>query len=59
MTALWLPTTPFLAVSPSGQFVNECLVNRLRIKIGIEILVTAHRLDRATAGLMLLSKLPD
>lgn len=46
----------FLAVSPSGQFVNECLVNRLRIKTGIETLVTAHRLDRATAGLMLLSK---
>ncbi|WP_017223184.1 pseudouridine synthase [Moritella dasanensis] len=49
----------FLAVSPSGQFVNECLVNRLRIKTGIETLVTAHRLDRATAGLMLLSKQPE
>jgi len=49
----------FLAVSPSGQFVNECLVNRLRIKTGIETLVTAHRLDRATAGLMLLSKHPE
>lgn len=48
----------FLAVSPSGQFVNECLVNRLRIKTGIETLVTAHRLDRATAGIMLLSKQP-
>lgn len=49
----------FLAVSPSGQFVNECLVNRLRIKTGIATLVTAHRLDRATAGLMLLSKHPE
>ena len=49
----------FLAVSPSGQFVNECLVNRLIIKTGIETLVTAHRLDRATAGLMLLSKHPE
>ncbi|MDX2350317.1 MAG: pseudouridine synthase [Porticoccus sp.] len=49
----------FLAVSPSGQFVNECLVNRLRIKTGIDTLVTAHRLDRATAGLMLLSKHPE
>ncbi|PKH05547.1 pseudouridine synthase [Moritella sp. Urea-trap-13] len=49
----------FLAVSPSGQFVNECLVNRLRIKTGIETLVTAHRLDRATAGLMLLCKIPE
>ncbi|SQD79123.1 pseudouridine synthase [Moritella yayanosii] len=49
----------FLAVSPSGQFINECLVNRLRIKTGIDTLVTAHRLDRATAGLMLLSKHPE
>jgi len=35
------------------------LVNRLRIKTGIETLVTAHRLDRATAGLMLLCKIPE
>lgn len=48
----------FLAVNPTGQFINECLVNRLRIKTGINTLVTAHRLDRATAGLILLSKNP-
>lgn len=46
----------FLAVSPTGQFVNECLINRLKSKTGIDTLVTAHRLDRATAGLMLLPK---
>ncbi|QQX80740.1 pseudouridine synthase [Shewanella sp. KX20019] len=45
----------FLAVNPSGNFVNECLVNRLRIKTGNEQIVAAHRLDRATAGVMLLS----
>lgn len=45
----------FLAVNPSGNFVNECLVNRQRIKTGIQDIVAAHRLDRATAGIMLLS----
>ncbi|MGS0683362.1 pseudouridine synthase [Shewanella sp. 125m-7] len=45
----------FLAVNPSGNFVNECLVNRLRIKTGNQDIVAAHRLDRATAGMMLLS----
>lgn len=49
----------FLPVNPTGQFVNECLVNRLRIKTGISSLIVAHRLDRATAGLILLSKNPQ
>ena len=40
----------FLAVNPTGQFINECLVNRLRIKTGISTLVTTHRLDRAANG---------
>ncbi len=48
----------FLPVNPTGQFINECLVNRLRRKTGIATLVPAHRLDRATAGLMLFSKNP-
>ncbi|QYK01040.1 pseudouridine synthase [Shewanella psychrotolerans] len=46
----------YLALHPSGQCVNECLVNRLRIKTGFEQLVPAHRLDRATAGLVILIK---
>jgi len=49
----------FLAVSPTGQFIHECLINRLRNKTQIDTLVTAHRLDRATAGLMLLPKQPE
>ncbi|MCG9698209.1 pseudouridine synthase [Shewanella sp. Isolate11] len=49
----------FLALSPSGQVVNECLVNRLRIKCENEHIVPAHRLDRATAGLVLLVKQPQ
>ncbi|GIU38943.1 pseudouridine synthase [Shewanella colwelliana] len=46
----------FLALHPSGNFVNECLVNRLRIKTGNPNLVPAHRLDRATAGIVILIK---
>lgn len=49
----------FLALHPSGNFVNECLVNRLRIKTGIETLVPAHRLDRATAGIVLVIVKPE
>ncbi|WP_298776360.1 pseudouridine synthase [uncultured Shewanella sp.] len=45
----------FLAVNPSGHFVNECLVNRLRKRISCPDLIAAHRLDRATSGLMLMS----
>ena len=45
----------FLAVNPSGQFVNECLVNRLRNRISCPDLIATHRLDRATSGLMLMS----
>ena len=43
----------FLAVHPSGQYVNETLVNRLKVSTGNKNLVTAHRLDRLTAGLIL------
>ncbi|SQH78408.1 YabO/YceC/SfhB family protein [Shewanella benthica] len=49
----------FLALHPSGNFVNECLVNRLRIKTGIETIVPAHRLDRATAGIVLMILNPE
>ncbi|MDB2386852.1 pseudouridine synthase [Shewanella sp.] len=49
----------FLAVNPSGNFVNECLVNRLRMKTKNEQIVACHRLDRATAGVMLLSVNPE
>jgi len=45
----------FLPVTPSGIYVNECLQNRLRNKTGLDRLQAAHRLDRATAGLVLFS----
>lgn len=49
----------FLAVTPGGIYVNECLQNRLRLSTGIDALQTLHRLDRATAGLVMFSINPD
>ncbi len=48
----------FLALTPGGRFVNECLQNRLRKKTGIESLQALHRLDRVTAGLVMFSTNP-
>jgi len=45
----------FLPVTPSGNYVNECLLHRLKQKTGLEHLVPVHRLDRETAGLVLFS----
>ncbi|MCK4509184.1 MAG: pseudouridine synthase [Desulfuromonadales bacterium] len=46
---------PFLPVIPSGPYVNECLLNRLRRKTGNSNLVPLHRIDRETSGLVLFS----
>lgn len=46
---------PFLPVVPAGQFVEECLLYRLRRSTGIETLAPLHRLDRHTRGLVLFS----
>lgn len=45
----------FLPVMPAGNFVNECLQNRLRKRIGMDDLIALHRLDRDTAGLVMFS----
>ncbi|QSX33165.1 pseudouridine synthase [Shewanella avicenniae] len=45
----------FLPVTPGGQYVNECLINRLRRRCGIDTIIPAHRLDRDTAGVMLMA----
>jgi tRNA pseudouridine32 synthase/23S rRNA pseudouridine746 synthase len=45
----------FLPVTPSGRFVNESLLVRLKKKTGISDLSPIHRLDRETAGVMLFS----
>jgi tRNA pseudouridine32 synthase/23S rRNA pseudouridine746 synthase len=49
----------FMTVTPGGIHIKECLQNRLRDKTGLENLQALHRLDRATAGLVLFSVNPD
>lgn len=49
----------FLPVTPGGRFVNECLLNRLRRRTGIDALAPLHRLDRETAGVVAFSVNPQ
>lgn len=49
----------FLAVAPSGQYLAETLLVRLRRELNNNDLELCHRLDRETAGLVLLSKKPQ
>ncbi len=46
---------PFLPVNPTGPYVNECLLHRLKIKTGNCNLVPLHRIDRETSGIVLFS----
>jgi len=48
----------FLPVTPAGGFVQETLLARLVRRLGNPDLVPLHRIDRATAGLVLLSANP-
>jgi tRNA pseudouridine32 synthase/23S rRNA pseudouridine746 synthase len=48
----------FLPVIPSGRFLHETLLVRLRKQCATEALVPIHRLDRETAGLVLFSVNP-
>jgi tRNA pseudouridine32 synthase/23S rRNA pseudouridine746 synthase len=45
----------FLPVVPSGNYLNETLLLRLRHRLGLPALVPIHRIDRDTAGLVLFS----
>jgi tRNA pseudouridine32 synthase/23S rRNA pseudouridine746 synthase len=45
----------FLPVIPTGRFVRETLLARLRDKTGLQDLTPIHRLDRETAGVVLFS----
>jgi tRNA pseudouridine32 synthase/23S rRNA pseudouridine746 synthase len=49
----------FLAVTPGGIYVNECLQARLQSSTGINALQALHRLDRVTAGLVMFSVNPN
>lgn len=45
----------FLPVTPSGLYVKQTLLTRLRIATGLGELTPVHRLDRETAGLVVFS----
>ncbi len=49
---------PFLATMPRGRHVREAVLARLRRRAGWEQVQPAHRLDRLTAGVLLLTKEP-
>ena len=49
----------FLPVTPSGHFLQETLLVRLKNRLGIDTLIPIHRIDRETAGLVLFSVKPD
>ena len=46
----------FLPVVPSGGYLRETVLVRLKKKLGLDDLVPIHRIDRDTAGLVLFSK---
>jgi tRNA pseudouridine32 synthase/23S rRNA pseudouridine746 synthase len=48
----------FLPVAPSGRYLQETLLVRLKKSLGIEALAPIHRIDRETAGLVLFSVQP-
>lgn len=48
-----------MPVTPSGPYVNRCLLHRLRRRLDEPDLVPLHRLDRDTSGLVLLCRRPS
>ena len=49
----------FLPVVPSGGYLAETVLVRLKQKLGIDTLVPVHRIDRDTAGLVMFSVQPE
>jgi len=49
----------FLPVTPSGRFVHQTLLVRLKRATGIDTLSPLHRIDRETAGLVVFSVRPQ
>ena len=48
----------FLPVVPSGGYLTETVLVRLKNRLGLDDLVPIHRIDRDTAGLVLFAKQP-
>lgn len=49
----------FLPTTPSGRFLRETALVRLRLRLRNDALTPIHRLDRETAGLVMFSARPD
>ena len=49
----------FLPVTPSGHYLQETLLVRLKNQLGLDSLTPLHRIDRETAGLVLFSVRPS
>lgn len=48
----------FLPVTPSGDYLQQTLLVRLRRQLGVDALTPLHRIDRETAGVVLFAKQP-
>lgn len=48
----------FLPVTPSGRYLQETLLVRLKSKLGLDTLAPMHRIDRETAGVVLFTIQP-
>ena len=48
----------FLPVLPSGHYLQETVLVRLKRKLGIDTMVPIHRIDRDTAGVVMFSLKP-
>ena len=48
----------FLPVTPSGHYLQETLLVRLKNRLKLDTLVPLHRIDRETAGLVMFSVQP-
>ena len=49
----------FLPTTPGGTYIQESALVRLRNQLGLPDLIPMHRLDRMTAGILLLSTSPE
>ena len=48
----------FLPVTPSGLYLHQTLLNRLKARTGLQTLSPIHRIDRDTAGLVVFAVQP-
>lgn len=49
----------FLPTTPNGSFVAHTALTQLRVRENNPALIPVHRLDRATAGVVLFAKVPE